>query len=64
MYHVLFTGFSGDGRLGCFHGLAIINGAAVNIGIMVFSGYVLRSGIAGSLVNLFLAFQESPYCSP
>ena len=44
--------------------MAITNSAAVNIGIMVFSGYMPRSGIAGSLVNLLLVFKDSPYCSP
>ena len=54
MYHIFFTHSSVDGHLGCFHVLAIVNSAAVNIGvhvsfwIMVFSGYMPRSGIAGS----------------
>ena len=43
-----------DGNLGCFHVLAIVNSDAVNIRvhaafqIMVFSGYMTRSGIDGS----------------
>ena len=50
----LFIHLSVDGHLGCFHVLAIINSAAMNIGVhvsfltMVFSGYMPRSGIAGS----------------
>ena len=45
---------SADDHLGCFHVLAIVNSAAMNIGvhvsfwIMVFFGYISRSGPAGS----------------
>ena len=53
-HHIFFTHFSVDGYLGCFFALGIVNSAGVNIGvhisfwIMVFSGYIPRSGIAGS----------------
>ena len=49
-----FNPSSVDGHLGCLHVLAIVNSAAVNIGvhvsfqIMVFSGCMPRSGITGS----------------
>ena len=57
MYHLLFIHSSVGGHLGCFHVLAIVNSAAMNIGvhvsfqIRVFFGYMPRSGIAGSYGN-------------
>ena len=46
-----------DGHLDCIHVLAVVNSAAVNIGvhvsfqIIVLSGYMPRSGIAGLYGN-------------
>ena len=54
MYHNLFIYLSADGHLGCFHVPAIVNSAAMNNGIhvsfsiLVSSGYMAHSGIAGS----------------
>ena len=54
MYHNFFVHSSVDGHLGCFHVLAIVNRAAMNNGMhvsfsaLVSSGYMPRSGIAGS----------------
>ena len=54
MYHNFFIHSSVDGHLGGFHTLAVGNRAAVNNGthvsfsILVSSGYMPRSGIAGS----------------
>ena len=54
MYHNFFIHSFVDGHLGCFHVLAIVNSAAMNNGIHVYfsvlvsSGYMPRSGIAGS----------------
>ena len=58
MCHI-FIYSSVDGHLGCFHGLAIINRAAVNIEvhvsfvIMVFSGYMARSRAVESYGSSF-----------
>ena len=53
---------SEDGHLGCFHVLATANSAAINNGIhvsfsiLVSSGYMPSSRIAGSYGVLFLVF--------
>jgi len=50
MYHNFFIHSSVDGHLGCFHVLAIVNIAAMNnasFSILLSSGYMPRSGIAG-----------------
>ena len=62
MYHIFLIHSSVNGHLGCFHVLAVVNSAAVNIGVhvafqlIVLSGYMPRTGIAGHMVVLFLVF--------
>ena len=54
MYHSFLIHSSADGHLGCFHVLAMINSAVMNIGVhislsdLVSSVCMPRSGIAGS----------------
>ena len=58
MCHIFFIHSSVDGHLGCFDVLAIVNRAAMNnlvhdsFCIMVFSGYMPSSGIAGSYSSI------------
>ena len=61
MYHI-FTHSPLSGHVVCFHVSAIMNSAAMNIEahesfrIMVFSGYVLKSGIAKSYGSFVFSF--------
>ena len=61
-HHIFFIHSSVSGHLGCFCALAVINGAAMNIGvhvsfqIRVSSGYRPRSGVARSYGNSIFSF--------
>ena len=62
MYHNVFIHSSVDGHLGCFQVLAIVNSAAMNNGIhasfstLISSGFMPRSGIAGSYGGFIPSF--------
>ena len=71
MYHHFLIHSSVNGHLGCFHVLAIVNSATMNIAvhvsysILASSVYMPRSGIAGSDVGFIPSFfKESPYHLP
>ena len=62
MYHSFLIHSSADGHIGCFHVLAMINSAAMNIGVhvslsdLVSSVCMPRSGIAGSYGSSISSF--------
>ena len=62
MYHSFLVHSSADGHLGCFHVLAIINSAAMNIEVHVSLSDLVslvcmpRSGIAGSYGSSISSF--------
>ena len=63
-YHIFLNQSSVDGNLGCFHVLAIVNSAAINIrvhisfavSVFVFFRYIPRHGTAGSYGGSILNF--------
>ena len=67
MHHSCFIHSSVCGHLGCVHVLAIVNSAAVNTGvhvsfsILVSSGYMLQSGIAGPYGGFIPSILRNPY---
>ena len=62
MYHIFLIHSSVNKHLGCYHVWAIVNSAAMNIGVhvsfgvIILSGYMPRNGLLDHMVILFLVF--------
>ena len=60
LYHIFLIQLSVNGHLGCFHVLAVVNSATMNMLMLVsflsrvLSGYMPKSEIAGSYGSSFV----------
>ena len=68
--HIVFIYVSANRHLGCFQVSAVLNSAAMDIcalaplqmRVLIFSGFLLRTGIAGPYAKSFSCFGSSASC--